>query len=370
MKRRGKGMLILFSVIIGIIILFCVLDGSFLKKKYKRVWNSAYARTLKTDCEKVLAGAITASSSHNMQPWLVRIKSSTEMELYADLNKSLPVIDRKNRQTLISQGTFIEKFRESATCYGYETYINYSDMKIDGKKMKIADITIERKFAPKPVDIITSASFNYVEGEEESNIIDEIDRLSENFPGLEYEIIFVKDDSDIQSWLRKAYAVESGDEAAMKELLENFRFTEWDKTKYRYGLSLNTLPSVLMPFLQPVIKISAGNWESFGQSSIKMFDERLTKEFVYILIKAENPTRVDYIKTGEFYQAMTTAIKGYTLRPSVQLLEDFEAVRPLKDGFKKKYSPDKEIMLLIGIKKSELVNNPPIRHLVQDILID
>jgi len=370
MKKRGKMMLIFVCIIIGILLAFCVLDGSFLKRSYKTVWNPAYAERLEPIQEKIIAGAITASSSHNMQPWLVSIKSDTELELYADMNKRLSVIDSENKQTLISQGTFIEKYRKTAAVYGYETQVVYSDITIKNGRLKIADISIERKGKAKTVDIITSATFNYVEEEEENNLLSEVEEVSKTYPNLEYETIFVKDYADIQTWLRKAYAIESSDEAAMKELLENFRFTEWDKSQYRYGLSLNTLPSALMPFLQPIIKISATNWESFGQSSIRTFDERLEKEFAYILIKAKNPTEVDYIKTGEFYQTITNAVKGYTLRPAVQLLEDFDAMSMLKEGFKEKYSPDSEIMLIIGIKKSEPVNNPPIRHLVEDILID
>jgi hypothetical protein len=56
----------------------------------------------------ILAHAILAPHSHNLQSWLVDLRSPGEIVLRCDLERLLPETDPFSRQIMMSQGTFIE----------------------------------------------------------------------------------------------------------------------------------------------------------------------------------------------------------------------------------------------------------------------
>ena len=60
-----------------------------------------------TDCVRL---ATLAPSLHNSQPWLFRIGPSG-IELYADRNRRLPVLDPSGREQLISVGAALFTLR-------------------------------------------------------------------------------------------------------------------------------------------------------------------------------------------------------------------------------------------------------------------
>ncbi len=56
----------------------------------------------------VLAYAILAPHSHNLQSWLVDLRTPGEIVLRVDLERLLPETDPQSRQIVMSQGTFLE----------------------------------------------------------------------------------------------------------------------------------------------------------------------------------------------------------------------------------------------------------------------
>ncbi len=70
----------------------------------------------------LLKFAIRAPSSHNTQPWLFRIQGH-EVDLIADLNRSLPVVDPLNRELIMSCGAALHHLRLAARYFGYTTRV-------------------------------------------------------------------------------------------------------------------------------------------------------------------------------------------------------------------------------------------------------
>ncbi len=100
-------------------------------------------KTKDNDMYTIINYAIGAASGHNMQPWLIKITDDNIVQLYADMNKTLPVIDKDNYQLLMSQGTFIGKFVEGAQRLGYETDVDYANINLDDEMPLIAAMKIE-----------------------------------------------------------------------------------------------------------------------------------------------------------------------------------------------------------------------------------
>jgi hypothetical protein len=72
-----------------------------------RAWNNPGGG--ETDVRRwILAHAILAPHSHNLQSWLVDLRTPGEILLRCDLNRLLPETDPYARQIMMSHGTFIE----------------------------------------------------------------------------------------------------------------------------------------------------------------------------------------------------------------------------------------------------------------------
>jgi hypothetical protein len=67
------------------------------------------APALETDLRRwILSHAILAPHSHNLQSWLVDLRTPDVIVLRCDLNRLLPETDPFSRQIMMSQGTFLE----------------------------------------------------------------------------------------------------------------------------------------------------------------------------------------------------------------------------------------------------------------------
>lgn len=70
----------------------------------------------------LLKFAVLAPSSHNTQPWRFRIQGS-EVELYADLTRSLPIADPQHRELTISCGAALFHLRVAIRYFGYSSQV-------------------------------------------------------------------------------------------------------------------------------------------------------------------------------------------------------------------------------------------------------
>lgn len=65
--------------------------------------------------------AVLAPSSHNSQPWLFRVLNDT-VEVYADRNHSLRVVDPDDRELTISCGAALHHLRTAVRFFGHEEH--------------------------------------------------------------------------------------------------------------------------------------------------------------------------------------------------------------------------------------------------------
>lgn len=371
MKKSTKVMMIIISFILITILIFFCLDGTFLTKKYESVWSDKYIEALENEQSKMIAYGIRAASSHNSQPWFVKMIDNDTIELYADMDKALHIVDGDYKQLLMSQGTFIESYKQGALKYGYAVDITYNAPNFNEKMPLIATLRVHKNANVDTVDAISSSTYDAAYRVADHNLNKTLDKCIATYPGFSYTIIESNSDVEkLEQVLLEGTIIESKDEAATKELLDVFRWTEWEKNSYRYGLSLNTMPAILKPFIQPIMNATSNNWETFGNSGITQFKDRLEKQTKYILIKNNNPSTLEYLYSGQIYQKLIFEVSDYDLRPAMQALERFEAMKSLNMQFQQEYGDDGQVVLIIGLqeKSSKKANSNP-RHLIEDIII-
>ncbi|PKL16157.1 MAG: hypothetical protein CVV49_17625, partial [Spirochaetae bacterium HGW-Spirochaetae-5] len=86
----------------------------------------------------LLRHASLAPSGHNTQPWRVKIVSDSEWIIGWDKTRSLPAVDPRNRELLLSIGTFCEALSIAAKSIGIEC---------------IKKVTAKNAFSPELVNI-------------------------------------------------------------------------------------------------------------------------------------------------------------------------------------------------------------------------
>jgi len=370
--KKAKGiMMIIGGVLLAVVLVFTVIDGSWLPKRYASVWSVDYLQSLPSDQQRLIAYGLRAASSHNSQPWLVKAINEDTLELYADLSKALPVVDGDYKQLLMSQGAFIESLKRGAQALGYSVEIEYHDLDLEVEQPKIATIRTKKLEGVQPADLTTGSTYDAEADADNADLKLTVKSTLQAFPTFTYELVEqVAEVEALEALLLEGTTIESYDEAATKELLNVFRFTEWEKNQYRYGLSLNSVPALMKPFIQPIVKLSAGDMKGFGDSSITQFKDRLASQSKYLIIKTSDAKLSAYIQSGIIYQQLVNQIKGYSLRPAMQVLENFPAMQKLNHQFQNQYGKDQTVVWVIGLQErtSNGGNSNP-RHLVEDIII-
>lgn len=361
--RKSIKFILLFTVIV--LVTFVLLDGTYLYESYLNK-NDLYEDSSQVMTEvqfNLIKSGISAASSHNMQPWKITINDNQSFSLSMDYDKKLSVVDRNNTQLLISQGTFIGNVINNANQADIDLTIDYHPLNLSNDNPLIATFNIET-LNDETYDIITQSTYT-LKSESDIDIIKVVsDIQSKTDLTIEYHDSKL---NRIKDLLSKANKIESENEDAMKELLSVFRFTRWDKNKYKYGLSLNTLNPILEPFVNPIMNLTK-NWKSFGQSGISVFEERLSHEVGYIFITKKNPVYEDYIKTGEIVSQLSNNLSGYRVQPAVQILEELPQMESLKNMIHREFSQGKQILLIIGISPFEDSHYDSIRHKVDDLI--
>ncbi len=82
---------------------------------------------MKTDFIQIASYASKAPSGHNTQPWKFHITDDT-ITVLPNLEVTLPVVDRNNRELFISLGCAVENLCIAANYFGYTTHITECSM--------------------------------------------------------------------------------------------------------------------------------------------------------------------------------------------------------------------------------------------------
>ena len=93
----------------------------------------------------LLRYAVLAPSSHNTQPWSFRINAEG-IEVFADFERRLPIVDPGDRELLMSLGAAVANLRVAAAHFGYESTVLHHTPREDS--VPIAVIALRETCAP------------------------------------------------------------------------------------------------------------------------------------------------------------------------------------------------------------------------------
>lgn len=362
-----KKVLLAFGVVLTLFVVVSVLiSGSFLPKRYD-LDNDIYdiETSILTESQfHLIKAGLRASSSHNMQPWKIVVLDSTTFELHADLDKSLPVIDPEYQQMLLSQGTFLESMKQGSSGIAFQILPAVPNLPL-GQTL-IATIVIDSD--AQDLDIETAGASTLPDPQNTQTFgISVADSLFEDRNDIFRTWIDEDMLSDVQSLLLEATTLESTNVQAMKELLENFRFSRYTKNSYRYGLSLNTMPPLMQTFVEPLLGLTAKPL-SFGASSIDQFKTRMDAEDTYLILSMNAPTAWNYVEIGMWTQRLAGAFGDVASRPAVQILQPLPGMDALLLQMIERFGLLGTPMIVIGFQAYKPSAHESIRHTVADLI--
>lgn len=93
----------------------------------------------------LLRYAILAPSGHNTQPWTFRV-TPEGIQVFADTSRRLLIVDRNDRELLMSIGAAITNFRVAAAHFGFDTTVAYETGSIES--LPLATILVCETCAP------------------------------------------------------------------------------------------------------------------------------------------------------------------------------------------------------------------------------
>jgi hypothetical protein len=73
---------------------------------------------------RILAAAARAPSSHNSQPWRVRVLAPDEWMIWPDASRRLPAVDPADRELVLSLGVFLEYLVTAAAALGFDARLD------------------------------------------------------------------------------------------------------------------------------------------------------------------------------------------------------------------------------------------------------
>lgn len=373
-KRTIKNIvMVVLIAMVTLLVLIPVINGALEPVKYNLSIDSYdnEAAYMTEDQFHLVKAGMSSASSHNMQPWLVKIVDDNTFEVLVNQQKLLPIVDPNNYQTLMSIGGFIANIDYEATSRGMIIEISYeSDIDFELENPKVATISIVQGSSTTPTDILSGSTYQNNDNLNQQATFapeEEMDRFSVQG----YTIDLIKDEGleTFKAFLLEATTIESTNQAAMDELLSIFRFSRHSKNEFRYGLSLNTIPRPMQFYIESLVGMTS-NWKSFGNSSITTFEKRLASEFSYFVISMEQPSKLDYLRVGYLSQWLSLELSDVDLRPAVQLIQPLDGMDQVLEDVKEQYHVSNEIMMIIGVKWSEPSKAyESIRHQVMDIIV-
>jgi hypothetical protein len=261
--------------------------------------------------EFLLRYAILAPSGHNTQPWSFRI-TTDGVEVFADYSRRLLIVDRDDRELLMSIGAAITNFRVAAAHFGFETTVAYEPRTEEA--LPVATILVRETCGPDSAlatlfPAIRKRHTNreaYDEQPLDPTSLQAIFDLMDENPAL--HLIATRDKQ------RVADCIEAAERALMARPAYRAELADWigRAGEEKDGLSAEALgvPRVLTPIAPWLIrKFDAGEIQA-------RHDLELARSASMLLALTADDDRVSLVKAGEILERLLLTVTACGLQYS------------------------------------------------------
>ncbi|MCW5609466.1 MAG: nitroreductase family protein [Rubrivivax sp.] len=291
----------------------------------------------------IVAHAILAPHSHNLQSWLVDLRTPDEIVLRCDRGRLLPVTDPFSRQIMMSHGTFLELLVLAARQRGHRAEVTlfpegvFDERTIDERPVARVRLVPDAALAPDPLFA------QVLKRRTNRNAYDAARPVPEQawqalaaataVPGAAPPLAFGHVGADDAAALRRhraiasqAWRIEMTTPAAMLESFKVLRVGAREIAEHRDGLSLTSPMVVAMTKLGLFDRSQAPAPDSYATTSqIEDFDAKIATTPGFLWITSEGNARATQVDAGRAYlrvQLAGTAL-GLAMHPLQQALQEY-----------------------------------------------
>lgn len=360
-SRWGKMIIISATgILLAALIVIIAASGALSKAHYLEPWQKTYADKFDDPRVKLSAYGILAANGHNMQPWRIKLdKNKNIFYLYADSERLTKEVDPYARQTMISQGTFLEYVRVAGEKLGYNTDMTlFPDGQYDERNLiasmqtkPVARIDLSKNgLQSSPLyEYMFLPDTNRGSYQKKDLTQDEINKLLSINTDKDMTIKIyqnVEDGKRLGSYANAGAEIESGIHRINKESAEVFRSNEYEKNKYRYGFSVEGqgTSGIMKYILEAVITIipSVNNEENSAKLYVSSTKTAVENTPAYAMIITDNNSRTEQVKSGMLYSrlVLTAHSQGLVMQPPSQVLEEYKEMSKEYLSIHKDYAPN------------------------------
>lgn len=391
-----KKWLVIPGAIIGAVVVgsgaVLVTGGVLVPAKYLEPWSADYATSFDDPRLALVAHGVLAPSGHNMQPWKIRLDTSDPevFELYADPERLTPAVDPLSRQTMVTQGTFLEYLRVAGDKLGTPVSIElFPDGDYDESRLaeSMAELPVARITITEaaPVDSPEYASLfrsdtnrsAYTDTPLTAAQIAELAATSTD-AGTTIRILSSAADKKAMAGFAVAGStIESTNAPAMEEAAAVFHSNEWQKNDARSGFSVEGQGTTgfMMYFLQGLITIvpSLNTGDAAAQRTVDLTVTAVAATPAYALITTTDNTRVEQVQAGMTYSAFELRARslGLVMQPLSQVLQEYPDMKEQYDAVHAAYAPDgSTIQMLVRLGTPTAESPVTMRRDISSLMID
>lgn len=391
-KRNRKFKLVGLSAATVVVVIFAaifLMSGAQLSNSYLAAWDKAYPDQYAEDPRlQVSAAALLAGSNHNTQPWLIALDpdDTSQFDLFANPERLTPVVDPYGRQTMISQGVFLEYLKTYAKSMGMEVDVELfpeGDFDEDNLTESLAQMPVAR-ISLTPTNVREESRLSeaiYVSDTNrspyklqalKSEMVQSIEGVST--AKVTVRVLQNADDIDRLSQIAMEGAqVEAYDAGAEEESARIMRSNEYSKNKYKWGHVVDGQASnpLMKHFLQSALTVfpSLGKGESVAKAYVAATASQLEGTPAFVLVTTEENDRQSQVEAGMAYaQVVLTANANYlATHPMSQSLQEFPGMKSLYDQVHSEFGKGGTIQMLARIGEPTQSAEPSMRMSVEDL---
>ena len=379
-KLLKISMVSIFSLILLSVIALIFAHGSFKTKVYLEPWSKEYHKKFDDPRIKVISHGLLAPNAHNMQSWRIVLDPNNNMKfkLFLDEKRLLPATDPLHRQSVISQGTFIELIVIAAGKLGYVADIELfpagefgsspSDEEIH--KTPTAEITLIPSKSEEPsvyafiFERVTTRT-PYLPKPLSKEQIDRLTALND-FDSIG---VIVFQDSDELAQLTdlavKGVDIESRLQATMNESHVVLRFNEYQKNKYRSGLTMSSqgFSWVKQFLIESGATLFPPSLEQEGKIWREAERVRIEKTPAYVMIFSDKNDRATQVKVGRLYSRiqLTGTAMGLSMQPTMQITEEYPEMKELYENVTERFvrnGQTVQMLFRVGTSEKKIEHSP------------
>lgn len=301
-------------------------------------------KTTQMEESEVIKIGLTASSSHNAQPWKI-VKKENMYSILSIEDRWLKEVDPDNRELLISMGVLIGTLDMASGFLGYD--FDFTLIANDPMDPVIGTFTLTKNENSVNVKGVNTLKSIYSEKAKYNKVNLELDLKSEN---INYYSIGSRE----FDWLRNS-SIEANEQQAYRdnvqeELSEYFCFSKDDKNR---GIGITPemirLPAIMLPIWYLTFNKDSVMSESFRKGTAPKVTSQIDNSGGFITISSEDNSVKGLIDCGIEYQKLLYDLRSddIEVHPISQVLEE----EPWMNQVNNKLQSDKPVQMILRVGK-------------------